>query len=390
MPLLLALVTISVLALTTERAFAVGTAADAFCGAQYCAPGKCVPGPNHPCPPCQAIACSDVTSLFTSTGFCQNSIPGLCVGTGTNGPNGFGLNQVAQILGPLMSALMQGSQNGSASPDTTLPASCQTQTPTGVATQLTGAPVATLTITVGNSAAVTGSTTVGTATLSALPASGSAPLSVTFSTQQAGTLDFGDGQNTPVTACTADSSGNCSTQTTHVYTIQGTYTATLSTVNNTASGACDYGTPSFTPSSLLGTTPTIGTSLTSALSGSTCSDPTTCGLSSIASQLTSTVSGNDTTGSLIPIGPFSPTIGIAATSSPTSTQPTVLSGGYYQGTGSTVSPQGLTLQRDASTIVFNYLPVGSNSQIAGFISCGANSANVIPYVPLSAIQNYCQ
>jgi hypothetical protein len=394
-----------------QRVLAVGNVADTMCAVWI--PTHCgckqVDGPNGSCQPnpqntygCPVGICKDTTNLFATDGICV--APGRCQGMTTSGPNGFGLGQVAQILGPLMSALMQNSQNGSASPtDTSLSSACQTNTSaTSVSGQLTGATttIATLTIAAGTSTAVT---LAGTADLSASTTTGPVPLAVTFSTKQAGMLDFGDGQSVAVAACTVDTSGNCAARTAHTYTTQGVFTVALSTTN--ATGACDYGYglsggyPSGS-SSLLGYSPNLYTSsgagsLISSLTSGNCSDPTTCGLSNIASQLTSTLNN---TGSLVPNSSTSTASSngtvrqdqngtpIPAASSTTKT----VGGGEYQGTGSNISPQGVTVQKSGTTLVFQYSPAGENAAIAGFISCNVSAANAVPYIPLSAIQNACR
>jgi PKD repeat protein len=67
------------------------------------------------------FTCTDVTSGFPTTGFCVNSKPGLCRATATGGKDGFGLDQVAKILGDLMGKLMQ--QGGGQQPPATPPTS---------------------------------------------------------------------------------------------------------------------------------------------------------------------------------------------------------------------------------------------------------------------------
>lgn len=99
---------------------ALGNAADIFCGLQYCYPGKCTPSPKDPaCIPCASVTCNDITSGFTTTGKCVSSAPGLCKAVGTSGKDGFGLGEVAKILGDLMGKLMQ--QGGGQPPPTTPP-----------------------------------------------------------------------------------------------------------------------------------------------------------------------------------------------------------------------------------------------------------------------------
>lgn len=288
---LVALIIVGFAALNPLEARAVGSAADLMCIG-------CQMDPTKPLY-CPTVTCTDITSLFSTTGHC--AAPGVCLGTGSSG--GFGLDKVAQILGPLMQALMKGSQNGSASPsDTSLTTPCQSTAPTGVAAQLTSSPT-------------------------------------------------------------------------------------------TASSPCDVAGASTVPSSLLTSslTPTYSTNaLTNALTGSNCTDAATCGISNLAGQLASATSS--TAGpsvSLVPNNAIVPQATVVASS--TATSSTNLYGqGVLLATGSSIAPQGLNVMRNGSDLVFNYAPLGQNSQIAGFISCSVSAANAVPYVPLSAIQNACQ
>lgn len=287
----------TVLLVRPTQTQAVGGAADAVCmGCQNVDPSK----PRY----CKTIPCSDSTAGFGTNGFCITS--GICLGQSTSGLNGFGLDKVAQILGPLMQALLKGSQNGSASPsDTSLPANCQ--------------PPA-------NSSGV------------------GAQLIASSSSSTPGTYDY------------------------------------LSSPCNTSG--------STGASNLLGT-PFAGAGangLTSSLLGSNCTDPTACGFASIADQLKSGLDNlAPATSSSTSVSSTTPIRNATSTAAATTT---MVSG--YQGTGSNISPQGLTLERSASTVIFIYAPVGENSQIAGFISCNVTGANAVPYIPLSAIQNACR
>ncbi len=113
---------VALLLFAAQSTHALGTEADAFCAAQYCYPGKCVPSPKDPkCVPCMTITCKDLTSNFSTTGQCVSSAPGVCKATGTSGKDGFGLDQVAKILGDLMGKLMQ--QGGGQQPPATPPTS---------------------------------------------------------------------------------------------------------------------------------------------------------------------------------------------------------------------------------------------------------------------------
>lgn len=289
---------------------ALGMQGDIECGTKYCFPGKCVPSPKDPkCVPCPTFTCTDVTSGFSSTGTCVNSVPGLCKATGTSGPNGFGLDQVAKMLGDLMGKLMGqggGKQDGAQPPPATNPtyntpptcsltsstvsstASSTTATlswsTSGDATSASitpnvgtvspnGSQDVTVTATTPYSMTVTGpggsnycsgtvivlgggdtcsglyaslygcdddddddddtTSTSTTASLSANPASGVAPLSVTF-TGNAGrpgyTINYGDGKSTPVGCANGSCSRSGSALTInriHVYETAGTYVATL-------------------------------------------------------------------------------------------------------------------------------------------------------------------
>lgn len=99
---------LGVAALLPHGALAVGQAA---CPCQLQDPKQ----PNY----CPYVTCIDTTSGFTTIGKCV--APGICRGTGTSGKDGFGLDQVAKILGDLMGKLMQqgGGQQPSATPPTT-------------------------------------------------------------------------------------------------------------------------------------------------------------------------------------------------------------------------------------------------------------------------------
>lgn len=99
---------------------AMGAMADAMCTpvildcgcGQIRIKGQCVTlGPQVNKWNCPNI-CWDETSGFNTYGTCVLS--NKCEGKSTSGPNGFGLDQVAKILGDLMGQLMKGSQNGSA------------------------------------------------------------------------------------------------------------------------------------------------------------------------------------------------------------------------------------------------------------------------------------
>lgn len=297
-----------------SSALAMGSMADSMCVTVIpSCPCNTVPGPNgctaginqFMCP----NNCWDVTAGFNTYGTCI--APHKCQGSSTSGPNGFGLGQVAQILGPLMSALMMNSQNGSASPTDTSLAPCyqQATTTAGVSGQLLAS---------------------------------SSPL-------------VGANSGTP----------------------------------------CDYGASNGYPtgsSNLLGYSPyqyssSGANSLTNALTGSNCADPTICGLSSIADRLTSTVAGSSTLVST-PASTDTSTTPIPPQQAATTTSG--LPGGQYQGTGSNISPQGLTVEKSGTTLIFTYSPVGVNAQITGFISCNVTAANAVPYIPLSAIQNACK
>lgn len=300
---LIAIVMIAFAVLHPWQVSAVGGAADLVCfGCQNTDPSK----PGY----CKSIPCSDSTFGFGTTGRCSSS--GVCLGTGTSGPNGFGIGQVAEILGPLMSALMQSSQGAGSSP--VLPTPCQATAPTGVAAQLL--------------ASTTASSTTPTPT----------------------NIPCGSGTTNPIT------------------------TSSL-----------------LTGSTLVPNFSTSGTSLTNALNGTNCGDAATCGISDLANQLTSSVAGEgaDTGTNLVPNNAIVPS---ASSSDATTTDATTTVSGQVGifDTGSTIAPQGLTIGKDASAIIFNYAPLGQNAQIAGFIPCDANAANAVPYVPLSAIQNACR
>ena len=311
MPVLFLAVIGALILLSAERVYAMGAAADAMCTG-------CVWDPKAGANYCPVKFCQDVTAGYSTPGTCLGG-PTQCVASGTSGPNGFGLNQVAQILGPLMSALMQNSMNGSNSPtDTSLAVPCQT-TPTGIAAQLVAS-----------------------------------------------------------SSTSTNSSGN--------------------------SNPCYYGyntTPSTLSSGLLGTsaysTPTYGSGvasdLTNALSGSSCSDPTTCGISAIADQLTATLAGDTPASSASTTDTTAPTNVSDTTAIPaaSSTATTTSSGtGAYWATGSNIAPQGITVEKDGNTLLFFYTPLGTNAQISGFIACDTTSANAVPYIPLSVIQGACQ
>ena len=96
---------------------AVFTEADAFCGTQYCYPGKCTPSPFDPgCVSCQAIPCVDITNDRKTIGICKSSAPGVCRGISSEGLDGkqtaLGIpKEIMDILkGVLDKLIQQGSQ----------------------------------------------------------------------------------------------------------------------------------------------------------------------------------------------------------------------------------------------------------------------------------------
>lgn len=85
-----------------HAANAVGNAADLMCNGCQMDPKK----PRY----CPTVTCKDMTATFTTGGTCIS--PGVCKANSTSGPNGFGLDQVARLLGDLMGKLLQQGQQG--------------------------------------------------------------------------------------------------------------------------------------------------------------------------------------------------------------------------------------------------------------------------------------
>jgi len=249
--------------------YAVGTAADAMCVASQC---TTTATPGHPL--CSATPCVDATSGFTTSGFCAtptqckaSSAPGLSGGNALST-----LSQLGQLLNTVLGKLLQPSTSASSPTTGASPTGCLSSYYYTSNTSLIGVdpcalyqPATTCTDqnasnfgasgactygTGGNTSSTSaqdllnalaggsGSTSLGGSTLSATPTSGSAPLSVAFSSgaiaMESYTIDFGD-STTPASPapnnCSGSSSATCTYQTTHTYASAGTYTAALEDQN---------------------------------------------------------------------------------------------------------------------------------------------------------------
>lgn len=103
------------LMLTPRQSGAEGLMGDMQCVGLQCPCGT-GPGQNGPCSGAGNgklnCPCSDVTSGFPTSGICVSATPPKCKAVSTGGKDGFGLDKVMQILGPLMQQLMKGGQGG--------------------------------------------------------------------------------------------------------------------------------------------------------------------------------------------------------------------------------------------------------------------------------------
>lgn len=235
--------------------YAAGSAADLMCASCQMNPKQ----PNF----CPHVPCFDTEAGGITSGLC--AAPSLCKAISSTGLNGqssgvdSGLKQLGQMLGQLMGQLMQGS-SGSGSSAATTPTTVTTGCTTGYfqtsdITQLSNpcaqyvAPTVNTSLSsltssstscdslsqlLGTCSATTPAATAATPALSAAPASGDAPLSVSFSTNSltgaSYTVDPGDGDPAITLSsgsCVPSTSTSCSFTGTYTYRTSGDYTASL-------------------------------------------------------------------------------------------------------------------------------------------------------------------